>query len=142
VKKVIVPILFLVGLVGSYWAVREYGLRWMSDRPYASDSALPEKSAPTLETGRKVAFLELGSVGCRPCEAMKPILKTVQERYPNQVDVIFYDVKKDPSKATEYRIRLIPTQVFLLPDGDEFFRHEGYFAESDVLAVLRKMGVR
>ena len=140
-KKVIVPIIFLVGLAGSYWAVREYGLHWMSDPPYGS-ATLPEKTAPTLRTGQKVAFLELGSVGCRPCEAMKPILKTVQERYPDQVDVIFYDVKKNPTKAAEYRIRLIPTQVFLLPDGNEFFRHEGYFAESDVFAVLRKMGVR
>jgi thioredoxin 1 len=142
VRKVIVAALFLAGIVGAYWAVMEYGLRWTSARSYSSDSPLPERAEAALDGGQKVVFLELGSVGCRSCEAMKPVLAAVRKRYPNQVDVILYDVKKNPATAAEYGVRLIPTQVFLLPDGTEFFRHEGYFSEGEIVAVLRRMGVR
>jgi thioredoxin 1 len=142
VRKQIVPALLLAGLVGVSWVIMEYGLRGSSDPSHSADSPLPHKAEAALGGGQKVAFLELGSVGCRPCEAMKPVLEAVRKRYPNQVDVIFYDVKKNPALAAEYGVRLIPTQVFLLSDGTEFFRHEGYFPESDVAAVLRKMGVR
>jgi thioredoxin 1 len=103
--------------------------------------ALPAAAAP-LAPGEKVAFLELGSVGCKPCEAMKPVMQAVRERFPDRVEVNFYDVRKLPAIAGEYGVRLIPTQVFLLPDGTEFFRHEGYFAQGDVMAVLERMGVQ
>ena len=89
-----------------------------------------------------MAFLELGGEGCRPCEAMKPVMQAVREKFPDQVEVTFYDVRKVPARAGEYSVRLIPTQVFLLPNGTEFFRHEGYFSEPEVMAVLARMGVR
>ena len=141
-RKGIVPILFLAGIAAAYWGVMEYGLPRSSKQSYSSESPLPDPAEAALAGGQKVVFLELGSVGCRPCEAMKPVLAAVRKRYPNQADVIFHDVKKNPAMAAEYRIRLIPTQVFLLPDGSEFFRHEGYFPEREVVAVLKRMGVR
>jgi thioredoxin 1 len=73
---------------------------------------------------------------------MKAVMKAVRDRFPDRVEVVFRDVRKEPSAAGEYRVRLIPTQVFLGPDGTEFFRHEGFFAEADVLAVLQRMGVQ
>lgn len=107
----------------------------------AASSDLPP-AAPLLRPGDKVAFLELGRVGCRPCEAMKPVMEAVRQKHGERVDVVFHDVKRDPAKAREYRIRLIPAQIFLKPDGQEFFRHEGYFPEDQVMAVLHRMGVR
>ena len=66
----------------------------------------------------------------------------MREKFPEKVEVTFHDVRKVPAVAGQYGVRLIPTQVFLLPDGTEFFRHEGYFAEPEVVAVLERMGVR
>ena len=42
----------------------------------------------------KVTFVELGSVNCIPCKQMQPIMKSVEEKYGDQVKVIFYDVWK------------------------------------------------
>lgn len=89
----------------------------------------------------KVAFLELGSEGCVPCEAMKPVMQAVRDKYGDRVEVVFYDVRKNRAVGREYRIRLIPTQIFLRSDGTEFFRHEGYLPLEDVEKVLRGMGV-
>jgi thioredoxin 1 len=43
--------------------------------------------------------------------------------------------------AARFGIRSIPVQVFYDPNGNEVFRHEGFFAEAEVNKVLSKMGV-
>lgn len=86
----------------------------------------------------KVTFIELGSVNCVPCRMMQPIMEAVEKKYGSTVNVVFYDVWTEEGKpfGKTYRIRAIPTQVFLDVDGKEFFRHEGFFAEEDIGKVL------
>ena len=129
-------------LAGGLWLGLEPSTEALLQQPYSPPAAELPPAASALQPGEKVAFLELGSVGCKPCEAMKPVMQAVEDRYPDRVEVVFHDVKKDPATAGQYKVRLIPTQVFLLPDGSEFFRHEGFFGEDDVVAVLERMGVR
>ncbi len=44
--------------------------------------------------------------------------------------------------ATKYKIRVIPTQVFLDQDGKEFFRHEGFFPKEELMKIVDKqMGI-
>ncbi len=92
----------------------------------------------------KVTFIELGSVRCIPCQKMQSVMKSIKEKYPNQVDVIFYDVWTPEGKpfATQYNIHAIPTQVFLDKTGKEFFRHEGYFPEEELVKILKTKGVK
>ena len=91
--------------------------------------------APKSET---ITFIELGSVRCIPCQKMQGVIKQVEEKYPNQVKTIFYDVwtKEGKPYAEQYKIDLIPTQIFLDKDGKEFFRHEGFFPFEDLEKVL------
>ncbi|HCL00799.1 MAG TPA: thioredoxin [Candidatus Marinimicrobia bacterium] len=100
------------------------------------------KNARQSET--KVTFIELGSVNCIPCKQMQPIMKTIEEKYPEQVEVIFYDVwtKEGKPYAQQYKIRVIPTQVFLDSAGNEFFRHEGFFPLAEIEKILRQNGVQ
>ena len=99
------------------------------------------ESIPIPEKSELPRLLELGSVGCRPCDMMAPILAELTKEYTGMLSVEFYDVRKDPSPARQYRIRLIPTQIFLDSEGKEFFRHEGYFSKEQITAVLDQMGV-
>lgn len=87
----------------------------------------------------KVTFIELGSVNCIPCKKMQPIMKSIEERYGDQIKVIFYDVwkKEFKNKSKEYKIKLIPTQVFLDENGKEFHRHEGFYPEAEIDKVLK-----
>lgn len=43
--------------------------------------------------------------------------------------------------AKQYNVRSIPTQVFLDENGNEYFRHEGYFPEKELIEVLKRKGV-
>ena len=90
-----------------------------------------------------ITFVELGSVKCIPCRKMQPVMKAIEDKYDDQIKVIFYDVwKSDQRKyAEEYDIRLIPTQVFLDKDGKEIFRHEGFFPEESIDKFLKEQGL-
>jgi thioredoxin 1 len=92
----------------------------------------------------KVTFIELGSVRCIPCQQMQPVMKAIEEKYPDQVKVLFYDVWTPEGKpwASTYKIDLIPTQVFLDETGKEFFRHEGFFPEEEIIKILQTKGVK
>ncbi|MCX8092632.1 MAG: thioredoxin family protein [Candidatus Goldbacteria bacterium] len=91
----------------------------------------------------KVTFIELGSVRCIPCKMMMPIMKEIEEKYGDEVKVVFYDVWTDAGRpyAEKYGIHAIPTQVFLDENGKEFFRHVGFFPKEEILTILKNKGV-
>ena len=91
----------------------------------------------------KVTFVELGSVNCIPCKMMQPVMKNIEKKYGEQVNVVFYDVWTEEQKpyAQKYSIKLIPTQVFLDENGKEFFRHEGFYPEEEIHKLLKSKGL-
>lgn len=90
-----------------------------------------------------VTFVELGSVNCTPCKMMKPVMEAVEKEYGDKIDVIFHDVNKNRQIAAEYNIRVIPTQVFLNARGKEFYRHEGFFPQEEVMKIVDKqLGIK
>ena len=101
------------------------------------------RTADTGDSAVKVTFIELGSVNCIPCKAMQPIMEELRRKYPADLRVVFHDVWTDEGKpyVAQYRIKLIPTQVFLDSRGKEFYRHEGFFALKDLEEVLGTKGV-
>ena len=103
-----------------------------------------QKSGPQTPGKTSITFVELGSVKCIPCRQMQPVMKAIEQKYGDQIKVVFYDVwKEDQSKyAEKYGIRLIPTQVFLDGTGKELLRHEGFFPEKDIDAFLQSKGLK
>lgn len=91
----------------------------------------------------KVTFIELGSVRCIPCQRMVPIMESVEKNFGDQVKVVFYDVWTPEGQpyGQKYGIKLIPTQVFLDENGEEYFRHEGFFPEEELIKILKMKGV-
>jgi thioredoxin 1 len=109
----------------------------------AQNSSEDEKKGTVQKKDKvnyKVTFIELGSVKCIPCQKMQAVMKSVEKKYGKQVQVIFYDVWTPAGKpyADKYKILAIPTQVFLDQNGKEYFRHEGYFPEEELVKVLNK----
>ncbi len=86
-------------------------------------------------------LLELGSVGCKACKQMEPILAELAEELDGEVTVEFIDIAKDPSAVNEYEIKLIPTQILFDASGAELHRHEGVYAKDELLAKMREVGM-
>ena len=132
-KELITIAIIATGLL----ATSEY----MNAQSHSGTSQTPPGRTPATPL---VTFVELGSVKCIPCRQMVPVMKAIEEKYGNQVNVVFYDVWKDDQAqyADKYRIRLIPTQVFLDKNGKEFFRHEGFYPEAEIDKLLQKRGLK
>jgi len=90
----------------------------------------------------KVTFIEIGADRCIPCKKMQPIMKEIAAEFAEDVQVVFYDVWKDPEPGRKYGIQLIPTQVFVDADGKEVYRHVGFFPKEELVAVLVKQGAK
>ena len=119
------------------------GLLFMSCS--AADTKAEESSKNAAEAGNYlVTFVELGSVRCVPCKMMQPIMKDIEKDYAGQVKVVFHDVWTPEGEpfATSFKIRVIPTQVFLDKEGKEYFRHEGFFPKDELIKVLKQKGVK
>lgn len=95
----------------------------------------------TAKKEGKVVMLELGSVGCIPCEQMKPVMEKLRAHYKGKLEVIFVDVRKDHDTAQRFGAYVIPTQVFLDKNGKEFHRHIGFYGYEEIVPVLKKAGM-
>jgi len=94
------------------------------------------------QTRPKITFIELGSVSCIPCKKMQPVMKNIEKKFGEQIKVVFYDVMKQKEKIDEYKMKLMPTQVFLDENGKEIYRHEGFYPEKDIEKFLRSKGLK
>ena len=119
-----------------------------SDAPIKTDSvqtaANTSSRIDSLAAEPLVTFIELGSDKCIPCKMMQPIIEEIKEEYKGRVEVVFHDVWTAQGKpyAEKYGIRAIPTQIFLDQNGEEFFRHTGFFPKEELVEVLKKQGVK
>jgi len=101
------------------------------------------QTAPPAEQAARPMpkLLDLGAGKCIPCKMMVPILDALKRQYAGRLEVEFIDVWKKPDEAGGYKIRVIPTQIFLDESGKELFRHEGFFPKKDILSKWKELGV-
>jgi len=90
----------------------------------------------------KPTLVQFGAPGCPPCDMMQPILGRLKKKFSDKLNIVFAQVRKNPILGARFGIRSIPVQVFFDKNGQETFRHVGFYAEDDVLKQLAKMGVK
>ena len=106
-----------------------------------ADAAEPKINLQTLFAKRVPILLEFGRGWCIPCKYMKPILEEMSQACAGKAIVLTVDMDANKDLVRDFRIRLMPTQVFLSPDGKEFFRNEGTLEREQIGQVFAKMGV-
>ena len=89
----------------------------------------------------KPTMAEFGATGCVPCDMMQPILEKLTKKYPDKLKVVFVNVRENQMLGARFGIRVIPVQVFYDAKGKEVFRHQGFYAEAEVLKQIKKLGV-
>ncbi len=71
---------------------------------------------------------------------MIPILADLGTAYSNQLQVTFIDVWVNEEAGDAYGISMIPTQIFFDAEGQELYRHEGFFGKEDILSKWKELG--
>lgn len=116
-------------------------LRINADWVAAQHSLAMDNPVDRARRSNKPTMVEFGATGCIPCDMMQPILDNLKEKHGDQLNVVFVHVGEEQILAARYGIRSIPVQVFFDAQGQEVFRHTGFFAEEEVAKQLAQIGV-
>ena len=90
----------------------------------------------------KPTVADFGARTCIPCKKMAPILEELNRELKGKANVTFTDVWETPALAREYRVQMIPTQIFFDAKGKEIKRHMGFIDKSDILKELKAAGLK
>ena len=97
----------------------------------AQSSPPPQKARPAL--------YEFGAGYCFSCKEMEKVMAELKASLSDKVEfrMVYADKEKELSK--QYKIMLIPTQVFLDASGKEVDRHIGPLTKEEVLQKLKDL---
>ncbi|MCF6183237.1 MAG: thioredoxin [Bacteroidales bacterium] len=68
--------------------------------------------------GNKPVIIDFYADWCRPCKMIAPHLKAIQSEYGNKLQVYKINTDKNPQLANLFKIRSIPTVLFVPADGN------------------------
>ena len=71
---------------------------------------------------------------------MLGVMAELKAKYPGSMTVDFVNVKEDESALDRYGVRIIPSQLFYGPAGQELFRHTGVFRTEEIVAKWAELG--
>lgn len=90
----------------------------------------------------KPSLADFGAAGCIPCDMLAPILKDLEAKYKDKLNVLFVHVREKQILAARYGVETIPVQIFFDKTGKEVFRHVGFFPQEEIEKKLTEMGVK
>lgn len=108
-----------------------------AELPSSNDAAI----RAALASGRPTVA-DFGARTCIPCKKMAPILEELNRELNGKANVLFTDVWKDNRIGGQYRVQMIPTQIFFDARGKEVKRHIGFIDKTDILKELKSAGLK
>jgi len=90
----------------------------------------------------KPSLADFGATGCVPCDMLAPILKDLEAKYKDKLNVLFVHVREKQILAARYGVETIPVQIFFDKSGKEVFRHVGFWPQAEIEKKLTEMGVK
>jgi len=117
-------------VIGLAFLVMGFLIVWQPAPAWAQGSA-PASGKPAL--------YEFGAGYCVSCKDMAKIMADLTTTHSDQVEFRMVYVDKEKPLFEQYKIMLIPTQVFLDASGKEVDRHIGALSKEEVLQKLREL---
>ena len=100
---------------------------------------LPTQAQVSAPAKGKPALYEFGAGYCVSCKEMAKIMAELTTSHSDQVEFRMVYVDKEKPLFEQYKIMLIPTQVFLDASGKEVDRHIGALTKEEVLKKLKEL---
>lgn len=154
-------------ILGIYYI--KNGQKPVTDEPQGIPLHLASVNMEEIVSRNLPVIIDFGADECIPCKAMAPVLIKLNEEMQSKASIHFVDLWKNPDTPADFPIRVIPTQVFFMPDGSPyvpsdgilsntkaggfqmytdkntgehlFTTHEGGLSEDDLRKILEDMGV-
>jgi thioredoxin 1 len=99
----------------------------------------PTQAQGSAPAKGKPALYEFGAGNCYSCKEMQKVMAELIPVYSNQMEFRMVYADKDKELFAQYKIMLIPTQVFLDAQGKEVERHIGALSREEVIKKLMEL---
>ena len=90
----------------------------------------------------KPTLIDFGLRTCPVCKKMAPYLESLSNEYRGRANILFIDVRADQTTAQKFRVQMLPTQIFINPQGKEIQRHTGFMDKEDIVKGLKSAGLK
>ena len=100
---------------------------------------MPTQAQGAAPAPGKPALYEFGAGYCASCKEMAKVMAELTTTHSDQVEFRMVYVDKEKPLFEQYKIMLIPTQVFLDASGKEVDRHVGALTKEEVLKKLKEL---
>ena len=80
---------------------------------FATRVANPHNLSNWQFLGERPTIVDFYASWCGPCKMLAPVLDDVARDYDGKVDVYKIDVDKEPALANAFKVRSIPTLLFI-----------------------------
>jgi len=106
-------------------------------------SAIPDDELVSLaKSGRKPVIADFGLGLCQQCRTQAATLNEIHEAYGDKVIIRTVNVGKEGDLAKRYEVELIPTLVFIDPQGNVVLKKVGPLGYEEIRTQLSRMGVK
>lgn len=86
----------------------------------------------------KPTVIDFWAEWCGPCRTIAPIVEELAEEYADRVNIGKCDVDSADDVVATYRVRNIPTLVFI-KDGNVVGKHVGAISRNDLVAKIEEL---
>lgn len=86
----------------------------------------------------KLVIVDFFAEWCGPCQMLAPILKNLEQKYTDSIEVYKVDVDESQAVAMRYGITAMPTLLFF-KDNQEIERQVGYLDEEKLEKIIKEL---
>ena len=94
-----------------------------------------EKIINEIMSNENLIIIDFFAEWCGPCQMLTPVLRNIDEKYGEKVEIYKVDVDENQSIAMRYGITAMPTLLFF-KDGNEVERQVGYIDEDELVKLV------
>ncbi len=119
IARIVVPLVIIL-TVGGLWIYKSISENSEVASNHDTPLEISSVDMNEVKSHNLPIMLDFGGEDCQPCQIMKPDLEKVHDELEGKALIYYIDVWAEPTSAEGFPIQVVPTQIFMNPDGTPY----------------------